>query len=346
MSKRIRLAMHIKKRGCRGPVKFSNEAEYGVYAKNGKCAAEVLIEKARAAGLEVVPEVNKDRMVELNISKARSLKELNERLAEDEKALFRIAKDEGIEIRREALLEGAEKDRIIYYRSVAFSRSFAEGLKRVASFQIVVGFADSESALKFYNHLRIAQPLLTEMLSASPEMPNEEWYRRACAYMNINYSANHSRLILPSQSSRLEIIYPYMARYLPPSLVQGPFLYSPEHYYEELREVSETVKLFLEDKLMDTVWEEYKAHQKWEILHPHQVYWLVRPRPDHADEDCAMSVEVRIADMLPSLQRLQKANELIVGLAYYFSFLHEGPAIKDKKLLIKSAKEGLEYMQG
>ncbi len=308
-------------------LRVSNEVEIPFKKRTN---IPLLIDKCRKSKLEVVPEVNADRMVELNISKAENVEELNERLYA---ALYRFAllcSGQGIDFGENPLLPNADLDNVNYYRTVALSRTLAEGLIRIASFQIVIGFDSEDLGFKFYNLMRTLGSDLANDFSNHSFLPNEQYYLDAVTYSfgedKICYRTNPWFKIPFNGSTRLEVIYPYMTHKLPSSMVNMPKLESMSEYYHHLAIATRDVKFFLDNGVLDADHERLRAFGDFDLLEPHQVYWLVRIRPDHADSEAKFTVEVRHFDYFSDFSVYMKINNIVIGLAYA---LEKGISIDD-----------------
>ena len=204
-------------------------------------------------------------------------------------------------------LHNADHDQITYYRTTALSCALADGLRRVLSFQVVVGFDSERLGITFYNTMRALLPLLISRYANNP-IVYDDYLMRACEYFV-------SRdMIMPSESIRHSVVYPYMLRKLPPSMYVAPVLYSLEHYYDVLAKISADVLYMLHS--IDVNWEQFARFSDFELLEPHQVYWPVRLRPDHRDSDTLFTVEVRGIDAQPTVESMIELNNTVVGVAY------------------------------
>lgn len=266
---------------------ISNELEFSLEG----VAAEQLL----GNGLPLLGEVNPRDMVELNISLARTPDELNERLD----ALVNTLQEEAARYGGSiygggSVLSDTSDVTPARYRTTSLSDTLARGLLDITSQQIVIGLEQDNWEL--YDYLTRLSPVLIAASAASPH-------------------AYRDRLVPTGAQSRRVAAYTRATSRLPPGMSEQPRIGSRDEFEARLQHVSDEVNRLLERGALDAT-PEIATYAPFTRLDPHQVYWMVRPRPDHANSECSMSLEVRAPDLPVTRQRMQFMNSLLIGLAY------------------------------
>jgi len=289
---------------------ISNEFEFGV---SNTTAAEVI---AKKEDLSLLHEVNPRDVVELNVSLAKDLDELNKRAAEDISKLVTIVNSMGgIIYGGGSVLADVSDIEPARYRTTSLSNTFARGMLDITSQQIVIGVTDEQLGFELYEYFGHIRPALLALSASSP------------------FSQQGNMLIDTGLQSRRIKQYEQARRHFPESMFNPPRITSLQEYTAALRNASNEVNRMLEEGKLDANWEELrKIRQKGEqtywyypfdVLEPHQVFWPERPRPDHRNIEkggpSQLSVELRVPDMPISVWRVQMLNSFVAGLAYYIA---------------------------
>ncbi|MBT3406025.1 hypothetical protein HN419_02550 [Candidatus Woesearchaeota archaeon] len=278
----------------------SNELEVwidGISAEDAIAAIKKLPEHGPVFFVD--PEVNLRDAMEINISKAKSSAELNSRA----QAALRLTSDE---VKRlggtlyAGSYVGKSTKGLDYspYRTTTLSVPLGQGLTSIAGHQILFGMADTKSASIAYETLRQLGPLVIALTASSP------------------FSAHSNGETV--NSSRIAHVYPQSCAELP-DIMHGtpPVLEDVEDWYAAHAEINKELhRKFRNGEL--TIDERFhtKGFDQPSHLAPHQIYWHVRPRFDHAtngDDSTIMSLEYRIGDMPMSAKRLTALNSFIMG---------------------------------
>lgn len=290
---------------------ISNELEFCL---RDTTAPEVIL--ANINRLELDPEVNKRDVVELLISMALDIEELNGLLPVFLNELLRSTQTLGGEVYGGSSLlrdtTGLEPAR---YRTTSLSETLARNLLDISSQQVVIGIANEgsgrnpgeEFGMQLYNTLRQLTPIILAISSSSP------------------FRYQDGQLVNTGTKSRRIEQYARGTSKLPPEILHSPALSSLEEYQEILQGISDEVNQRLANGDLDQNDDElYKERENgqyapFETLDPHQIYWMVRPRTDHKNEDSVFSLEVRVADLPHRAETMQMVNAFVIGLAYYAS---------------------------
>lgn len=259
-----------------------------------------------ASNLELDPEVNQEDVVELLVSMANDADELNQQLTQSATELQQVVTaHDGQLYGGSSLLANVDHREPAWYRTTSLSQTLARNLLDITSQQIVIGVDNEQFGVRLYNMLRQLTPILLALSASSP-------YRDA-----------QGRL----QSTQLQSrrIHQYLdgTSAFPSEIIETPPILSLGHYQELLQSVSDMVNDYLSHGQIDSNYQELYKHRAdgsyapFNVLAPHQVYWMVRPRPDHANSDSAFSLEVRVSDTPVTVQRMQMINSFVLGLSYY-----------------------------
>lgn len=298
---------------------MSNEVEL---ALTGNTAQEIRINNStQNVGLEIDPEVNTLNILELLISMATTPDELNHRLGENVFLLSQLAQNTGTQLYGGAsLYRNTNHLEPARYRTTSLSETLARNLLDMSSHQVIVGIGHHGSVeqserfgFSLYNTLRALSPLVLALSASSP------------------YRYHQGGLQETNALSKRINQYIQATAYLPHEILTTPKLNSLEEYETILQDISDQVTTLLEQGALDENKEElYKprengrAYAPFDRLDPHQLYWLIRPRPDHATggsatNDSLLSLEMRIADTSLTVQRMQAINSFVLGISYYAS---------------------------
>lgn len=284
---------------------ISNEVELSLLDAD---AREVL---ATTTDLELDPEVNKVDVIELLVSMATNVGELNGRLFEYLASLVSQVEQQGGKVYSgSSLLRDVSHREPSWYRTTSLSRTLATGLLDITSQQVVIGISNEAGGEKFgidlYNLLKDITPVMLAFSASSP------------------FKAHNGLLKDTGAKSRRIHQYENATKHLPREMLLVPQLESLDHYFDVLQTISDAVNAKLSNGELDQNDEELyrtrengKAHAPFTTLDPHQIYWMVRPRPDHANADSLMSLEVRVPDVPISVERMQLLNSFVLGIAYY-----------------------------
>ncbi len=282
----------------------SNEVEFSLIGAN---AQDVI---SASTDLELDPEVNQRDIVELLVSMAGDADALNSQLGVYSHALLQnVQRLGGRMYAGSSLLRDTSQHEPSRYRTTSLSETLARNLLDVTSQQIVIGVSregnGEQFGIRLYNMLRGLTPVVLAMSASSP-------YRY------------QDGLVPTGQQSRRMHQYERATSFFPSQILETPALESIDQYFEMLQTVSDEVNERLRTGEMDVNTHElYRArengnsHAPFDALEPHQIYWMVRPRPDHANDSSAFSIEMRVMDLPTRLQRMQAMNSFVLGLSYY-----------------------------
>lgn len=288
----------------------SNEIELNLH----NILAPFVVDYGLAKGLRVSPEVNLWRVVELEVSRAADVYELNSRLRSDVETLSSIVTQHGGQLYGGGLvLEQNQGIHPAWYRSTSLSRSFAQELKGISGQQTVIGVQGEELAINLCNYFQRLGPLLQAVSASSPLRMD-----RGQVITN-----EHDQVVLSDGLSERVFSYQRGAIHLPKRMLEAEELQSFDHYTEVLQSISDEVNRSLTAGLLDSNVEElYKNHERiayapFDCLEPHQIFWSTRFRPDHRNELSDCSIEVRAMDTPITLSAMCAINELVMGVAYF-----------------------------
>lgn len=267
-------------------------------------------------GLPVVHEVNRRDVAELNVSLAGDVARLNATMRHYVSALAEAVRRKGGALYGgSSLLCDVSDVEPARYRTTSLSESCARGFLDITSQQVILGVNDEALGIELHNYFRGIAPALIALTASSPFAYGN---RSGC---NLNDTQCASR--------RAEQ-YESMCRFFPNSMWRDvPTLASLSDYQEHVQVVSDEINRRLGSGVLDANWHELMlprngssgttfSYFPFSTLDPHQIYWTVRPRPDHAIESrgCPFSVEIRTPDMPTTVERMQMLNALVAGLAY------------------------------
>ncbi|HUY70538.1 MAG TPA: hypothetical protein VMV00_03150 [Candidatus Baltobacteraceae bacterium] len=286
---------------------ISNEYELGLI----RLPASELIRRNQMAGsrLSLVHEVNGRHMVELNVSLKKNVTELNSATWREIRATILLAArsgkaaDEGLVYGGGAVLNNTEGIVPRLYLTTAASEGFGRAMTTVKSQQIVLGVSDEAAAFRVYNALRLVSPIVLALSASSPLI--FEGGRIANAGVD---------------SIRMQQYAKGCARFPAEMWLDPPTLGSIADYNRSMAIASQRFRDAL--PAMDSRPEFRTMYNsagirfcEQERLEPHQVFWQVRPRPDHRNDRCALSIEVRSPDLPFSLSEMQTINRFVYGVA-------------------------------
>jgi hypothetical protein len=280
---------------------ISNELEFNIL---GVSAREVLAQTE----LPIVREVNPEHVVEMNVSLAKDITELNSNLESLTRRLIERVEGLGGQMYAGAsLIENVTDVRPVMHRTTALSQTCARGFLDITSQQIVIGVQGEQFGIQLYNYLRTLNPAILALSTSSP------------------YALNCKGLADTGMQSRRMIQYRRLASRFPRAMLESRTLESTEHYFSVLQEISDEVNRFLSEGRLDPNPEElYMQREKgayapFQTLAPHQIYWMTRFRPDHKNDQSDFSIELRVPDIPTSTERMQMLNSWVIGLCYYAS---------------------------
>ncbi|MFH1630913.1 MAG: glutamate-cysteine ligase family protein [Candidatus Aenigmatarchaeota archaeon] len=285
---------------------ISNELEFNLYNVD---AARLI----SANGLPITHEVNTRDMVELNVSLARNIDELNSGVADYISQLLSTTHNLGGEIYGGAsLLTDTDGVTPRWYRTTSLSEACAQGLLDIASQQIVIGVSDETLGFELFKVFRDINPVLLALTASSP------------------FRYSNGRLEDTGNQSRRIDQYAQLCRYFPPSMWRDmPRIETMDQYHYHLQRISDEVNTKLGADQLDANLEELRrirdngnggfSYVPFDTLEPHQIFWNIRIRPDHKNPDSVFSLELRVPDMPTTPQRIQMINSFVLGLAYYIA---------------------------
>lgn len=258
------------------------------------------------SSLPIVHEINPHHVVELNVSLAENVADLNEIAAKLIKDLSAFAENlDGSIYGGSSVLEDVLYVEPRRYRTTSLSNSCARGFLDITSQQIVLGVNDEELGFELFNYLRNINPVFLALSASSP------------------YVVNNGVLESTGVLSRRVFQYEQLCKFFPSEMWRDvPEINSLDEYFFHLQKISDEVNRRYESGKLDCV-EEVKNFLPFDILEPHQIYWPIRLRPDHKNIETGgssvFSLEVRIPDMPTTIQRIQMINSLIVGISYFIA---------------------------
>lgn len=289
-------------------LKVSNELELGLSGVN---AREVLGRVGRR--LDVTGEVNPRDCLELRVSMASNLIELNEKLRKDTSQLSDEVHGMGGKLYGGGLIL-ADTSSIdpVWHRTTALSEKCGRGFLNVMSQQITIGINNEYLGLELYNFYRRINPIILAMSASSPyEYKNPS---------QINDTGH--------QSSRIAGYMNFLSCF-PKDMIEAPYLMSKTGYWSVIEALSTEIKDMVARRELDSNLIELTrirsengrtySHWPFENLDPHQIFWFVRPRPDFENEANRFVIELRIPDAPIRIDNAQMINQFVVGLAYYIA---------------------------
>lgn len=286
----------------------SNELELCLY---GVDAPDVIDSYNKTYGPRAVGEVNPRDLIEINVSMARSPGELNEMVRQYVSDLIGVVKSLNGQIYGgSSVLSNVLDVKPKKHRTTSMSNACGKGFLDIASHQIVMGVSDDKYGFALYNFFRKINPVLLALSASSP------------------FRYENGTLVDTGMQSRRIQQYQELCRYFPDEMWKTmPQIESMEEYLTHLRNISDEINRRLRAEEMDADWDELNrvridanerpfSHYPFKVLEPHQLYWFIRPRPDHANEECKMSLELRVPDISTTVQGIQMLNSFVIGLAY------------------------------
>ena len=287
---------------------ISNELELGLL---NRTAGEIIRHDTRlpqGRRLGLVHEVNRRHVFEMNISKKPGLASLNAAGERDVRSAIRLAAANGSDGKvygGGAVLNNTQGLIPAPYRTTTISAAFGRAMLGVKSQQIVIGVANEDDAFKVNELTRLMGPVILAISASSP-------FRFEGKNL-VNTGLN---------SIRMEEYARGCARF-PSSMWNTPSnMNSLAEYNRELASASRELRRRLDEGEMDATPEFFtqkgsdgRLFSDFSVLSPHQIFWQVRVRPDHANSECAMSIEVRMPDMPFSMAEVQTINRFVYGLA-------------------------------
>ena len=257
-------------------------------------------------GLPIIEEVNPEHVIELNVSLANDVDELNQRLAGLVGQLVENGRFLGGEIYAgSSLLADTREVEPARYRTTCLSESCARGFLDITSQQVVIGVTGEEFGIELFNYLRTINPVLLALSCSSP------------------YQFEEGQLVDTGFLSRRIGSYREICQHFPREILESRELSSREDFERALQLISDRVNDSLEKGELDENQEELyrirngNAYAPFRTLEPHQIYWMTRFRPDHQNERSDFSIEMRVADAPTTVQRMQMLNSFVIGLCYY-----------------------------
>lgn len=280
----------------------SNELEVNI---RGLDAESLLVNKK---DIPIESEVNPNHVVELNVSMARNVAELNTRSTDHLSNLTALVDNLGGTLYGGASVfedvSGIEPAR---YLTTSLSEQCAHGFLDISSQQLVIGVQGKEFGIKLFNYLRTLDPALVALSASSPLRLNNE----------------SGLLELTGSQSRRLSQYSLITANFPKGMLETPELRNLEHYHELMSDFSTEIKTRLANGQLDANLEELTkereggAYINFDVLLPHQIYWMTRLRPDQSNSECDFAIEMRSMDMPVDPKGVRALNSLVAGIAYY-----------------------------
>lgn len=287
---------------------MSNELELGLFGIEAKDVV--------GSGLPVTHEINPRDVVELNISMASDLEELNKNVSLNLQKIVSLVHGLGGKIYGGgSVISDTSSLEPKRYRTTSLSETCGRGFLDIMSQQIVLGVNDEKLGFDIYNYFR-NNPVLLAISASSPYVL-------------------HDGGIKDTGLDSVRIgKYKEICRYFPDSMWKDPpQINSISDYFHKLQSISDEVNRRLSENMMDANWEELTMVRKngkneytfypFRVLEPHQVYWNVRPRPDHKNShnggNSRFSIEFRMPDMPTTPERVKMINSLLIGISYHIA---------------------------
>ncbi len=307
-------------------VLLSNELEFWLEGITAKEMIDFFSDKVISFDLD--PEVNPRDAIEIIISKAKTLQELNRKGAEAIKTFYDGVCTLGGKMFGGSLLPKETNGlQFTPYRTTALSVPLGEGLKNLANYQILFGLKDFKSANLAYETLRQIGPVILALAASSP------------------YRINSLRKSDKIDSRRIAEVYPEMFREFPSMMwgTSGPLKKIEDLFEIVARSNVKCHKRYTEGGFTIDPRFQSKGFEIPTHLAPHQFYWTTRPRFDHATLDqpkAALSLEFRLADMPLDPSQIAVFNSYLVGLISYA--LELGEPIMRNSLISREELSALE----
>lgn len=299
----------------RNVVQISNELELCLDGVNAKDIVN---------GTNVIHEVNPRDVVELNVSLADNVKELNKRMSDDVRNLIdKVKSKNGRIYGGGSLIKNVTDVEPRRYRTTSLSNSCARGFLDITSQQVVIGVTEEKLGFELYDLFRDINPVLLALSASSPYM-----YGLQNTFLDSAESRKEFQSLAGLQNSgfesrRIEQYERICGRFPDIMWKTMPSISDMDQYFSYLQKISDEINSSLKEGRLDANWDELtkvrdgKTYYPFERLEPHQIYWPIRIRPDHRNEKSLFSIELRIPDMPTTIQRVEMINSLVAGLAYY-----------------------------
>jgi len=295
---------------------ISNELEFSLY--NTDVDKVIADQIARPERLFIVPEINSRDIIELNVSLAQNIQELNSRVDKDVSTLIqRVETLGGMIYGGSSVLSDVSSVNPKRYRTTSLSETAAQGFLDITSQQIVLGVTEEKLGFDLYNFFRKINPVFLALTASS------------------SYKYKNGNLEDTGCVSRRIGQYEQFCKYFPESMWKMmPELHSLKEYLAYLQRISDAVNYRLYNGLLDANWEELNkvrvdhnnktfSYVPFTLLEPHQIYWFIRVRPDHRTIEkggnSLFSLELRVPDMPTTVSKIQMMNSFVVGLSYYIA---------------------------
>jgi hypothetical protein len=299
-------------------------------------------------------EVNSRDIVEGTVSMTPNVDALNQQTLE----LLRVTRQTLLGVNPDGLLHtgsqvlrNTEDVQPAMYRTTALSHSLSRELLGITSHQIVIGIAregrgaeaGEDFAVMAYNMLRRSLPVLLGISASSP-------YR---------VSPDGTELVPTELQTQRMAAYERGARRLPRTMLEPDerSIYSLTHYQRVIQRASDQVNQALWGQQLDANYSELFREREngpyapFSTLAPHQVYWPIRWRSDHATADSLGTIEIRVPDIGITVDRMQALNSYVMGLVYYIAdhgdeeiFDIVGPVRNDFEFLLQVGRNGLSQV--
>lgn len=163
---------------------------------------------------------------------------------------------------------------------------------------------DEELGFELFNYLKNINPVLLALSASSPYRVRDDILEEVGAL------------------SRRVSQYEKLCRFFPENMWRAvPEVNSLEEYSFHLQEISNEVNRRHSNGEMDSNEAELEKYLPFERLEPHQIYWPIRIRSDHANIESGgsslFSLEVRIPEMPTTIERIKLMNCFVVGISYF-----------------------------
>ena len=293
---------------ARRVLKLSNEFELGL---SGVSAEEVLGRVGKP--FDISREVNPRDCIEMKVSMAQGLEELNSRLREDMLGLsYRVSKMGGKLYGGGIIFTDTSSLDPVWHRTTALSERCSRGFLKIMSQQITMGVNNEYLGLELYNFYRKINPIILAMSASSP----------------FEHKDNSHIIDTGFQSVRIAGYRDLLSSF-PESMLEAPRLWSKDEYFSAVRDLSSEIKRRVLDGELDSNFDELTKvrrdrggeHSYWPFdkLEPHQIFWFIRPRPDFEKRQDEFVIELRIPDAPTRVSDAQMINQFVVGLGYYIA---------------------------
>ena len=307
----------------------------------GEFSLEDIDAKLLVDGYLIQGEVNPVHLLEITTTVNKDIRTLNREIKESFTGVLKKVRANNANMYGGShLIEDVSDITPKYYRTTSLSNKCARGFLDITGLQVITGIPHhmEEEGFKALDYFNRIKPAILALSASSP------------------ITLVDGRLVDTGNSSNRTFRYKKLLEQFPTSIYNIKNISSLEEYFTTLQEISDEVLHNLHSgTITDTNWDELTkirddgtSYYPFERLEPHQIYWPIRVRPDHANSESAYSLENRVSDMPTTFERIDMINNLITGLSYALitrdDINYEIPFDASQNEFEGAAKKGLNYI--